>query len=106
MKFRTRSSSSISITPKERASEIGTGMQATITGTGFLQGAKPTFVNGSGGPQPKAESIVWVNSTTITCIVKVGTESTPQVRTWDVKVENTNHAIGLLVGGLTVTQRQ
>ncbi|HEV8382690.1 MAG TPA: hypothetical protein VGQ29_13970 [Gemmatimonadales bacterium] len=80
----------------------GTTISVTITGSGFIPGAKVTFVNGSGGPTPKASNVLVVNSSRITATVKVNHEKSGPARVWDVRVTNSNGAQATLVDGFTI----
>ncbi len=80
----------------------GTTISVTITGSGFIPGAKVTFVNGSGGPTPRTSNVVVVNSSRITATVKVNHEKSGPARVWDVRVTNSNGAQATLVDGFTV----
>ncbi len=83
--------------------KAGTSMNATITGTGFVSGAKVTFENGS-GPVPSASSVNVVDGGTITATVKVKSGGPAGTRYWDVRVTNPDGSSGVLVREFTVTR--
>ncbi len=83
--------------------KAGTSINATITGTGFLSGAKVTFENGA-GPVPSASSVQVVNATSITATVKVKNGGPSGIRTWDVRVTNPNGSSAVLARSFTVTR--
>ncbi len=76
---------------------------ATVTGSGFAQGATVTFSGGS-GPTPQAANVVvdgGGGSITFDVVTKSG--GPPRNRTWDVTVTNPGGASGTAPDALTVT---
>jgi PKD repeat protein len=86
----------------ETASNGSYSFDATITGSGFADGASVTFENGS-GPAPKASNIIVTeNGTIIAVAIKLKSGGPPRNRQWDVRVTNPDGSTGVLVGGFTV----
>ncbi len=80
-----------------------TFLGATVTGSGFAQGATVTFSGGS-GPTPQAANVVvdgGGGSITFDVVTKSG--GPPRLRTWDVTVTNPGGASGTAPDALTVT---
>ncbi len=71
----------------------------TITGSGFVDGAKVTFENGS-GPAPSA-NVTSVGGTTIEALVSVHKKAKIGV-SWDVRVTNPDGSSDVLLGGFTI----
>lgn len=88
-----------SITPDTM--QAGTSIDVTISGSGFVAGAKVTFENGL-GVAPSA-NVTSVDGTTIEATVTAHKNAKPGVP-WDVRVTNPDGASDVLVGGFTVTQ--
>jgi hypothetical protein len=65
----------------------GSVINATITGTGFYNGAKVSFENGSGS-RPTASNVVVVNANTITAAITVKSGSAGRDRVWDLRVDS------------------
>lgn len=81
---------------------VGTTIDVTITGSGFVDGAAVTFENGA-GPAPEASNIVISDGTSITAAVTAKSAGPPKDRTWDVRVTNPDGSSAVLEGGFTVT---
>ncbi len=83
--------------------QAGTAVIVTVTGSGFVDGATITFVNGK-GPTPVASNVIVDNNSTIIALVTAGGGGPRRDRVWDVTVTNPDSSSDTLVGGLTITR--
>jgi len=74
----------------------------TVSGSGFVDGASLTFLNGSGG-SPSASNVTVVDGNTITADVYVKNGGPRRNRTWDVVVTNPDSSSATCGGCLIVT---
>jgi len=80
--------------------QISTTFTATITGTGFVEGAQVEFGNGA-GPAPKVTGVTVVNSMTIEATVEIKNGGPPRERTWSLTV-TAGESSAILRDALTV----
>lgn len=89
-----------SISPNN--AQVGaTGVNLTISGSGFANGATVSFANGL-GTAPQVTSTTVSNSTTISITFNVDSAANPN-EVWDVRVTNPNNATAVLPDAFTVT---
>ena len=90
----------LGVTPNNTAAN--TGVNVTLTGTAFANGATVTFEGGEGTP-PQVTGIEVLNANTIVITVNaaVGAGATTQV--WDVRVTNPDSTFVVLPNAFTVT---
>ena len=74
----------------------------TVSGTGFMNPASITFVNGT-GPAPVASAVNAPDGNTITAMVTVDSKGPKKDRVWDMDVVNGDGASETLVQAFTVT---
>ena len=81
---------------------IGEMIQLTVSGTGFMNPASITFLNGT-GPAPVASAVNATNGNEITAMVTVDSKGPKKDRVWDMDVANGDGASETLVQAFTVT---
>ena len=83
---------------------ISTGgtTSVTVNGSGFVDGASLTFLNGSGGA-PTASNVTVADGNTITADVYVKSGGPRRNRTWDVLVTSPDASSATCTGCLIVT---
>ena len=81
--------------------QVGTIVNVTISGSGFVNGADVTFENGS-GPAPTASKVIVSSTTTITAMVTAKSGGPPRERVWDVRITNTDSSSGVKIHCFTV----
>jgi hypothetical protein len=81
--------------------QVGTRLNVTITGSGFMKGSDVIFTNGF-GPSPEVYNIDVIDSETIVASVTTKKGGPPRDRAWDVCVTNPSGLSAVLAEGLTV----
>jgi hypothetical protein len=75
--------------------QVGTTVNLTITGTGFVNGAVVTFEGGL-GPAPQVTATNVVNANTIVITVNVQGDSSQGNQIWDIRVTNPDRSTAVL----------
>lgn len=75
--------------------QVGTTVNLTLTGVGFVNGAVVTFEGGL-GPAPQITSTNVVNTNTIVIAVNVQGDTSQGNQIWDVRVTNPDNSTTIL----------
>jgi hypothetical protein len=79
----------------------GRSLSATITGSGFAEGAAAVFSGGE-GPVPETTAISFISGTQIIVEIVTKDGGPPRDRLWDITVTNPDGSSGTLFDGLLV----